>query len=183
LRVTGGSLRGRNIQAPSNLPIRPTTDFAKEALFNILNNRYDFTTLSVIDLFAGAGSISYEFASRGARSIISVDQDSRCIRFIKKIAEEWKLDCIHPIVSDVFKYLKRSTQQADIIFADPPFELKQTEELPDLILDKNLLNPGGCLIVEHQSKRVLESKHQPFEVRKYGNCAFSFYKVDEPGVV
>ena len=164
------------IQPPANLPVRPTTDFAKTALFNILTNYFDFETLHVLDLFAGAGSISYEFISRGTQSVTCIDENINCINFIKKTSAELKILNLHCVRSDVFKYIKQYNKQSDIIFADPPFELVETDLLPEIINEKNLLRDGGWLIVEHQSKRVLNSKIIPFDVRKYGNCAFSMYR-------
>ena len=176
MRITGGTLRGRMINPPANLPVRPTTDFAKTALFNILNNYFDFETLNVIDLFSGAGSIAFEFVSRGVHSITCIDENLNCINFIKRTAVEMKMNQLKCIRSDVFKFINHGGFQSDIIFADPPFELEETDHLPDLIYEKDLLKPGGWLIVEHQSKRFLKSNIQPFDLRKYGNCAFSMYK-------
>jgi 16S rRNA (guanine966-N2)-methyltransferase len=176
VRITGGTLRGRTLHPPANLPVRPTTDFAKEGLFNILNNYFDFETLTVLDLFAGSGSISYEFISRGAVSVTSVDENFHCTAFIKKTTSELGMKNLHCIRSDVFKFLKKANTKSDIIFADPPFELEKTDLLPELIFEQNLLKENGWLIIEHQSKRILESKIQPFEIRKYGNCAYSMYK-------
>jgi 16S rRNA (guanine(966)-N(2))-methyltransferase RsmD len=179
VRITGGALRGRVIRAPASLPVRPTTDFAKAALFNILNNYFDFAEIKVLDLFSGAGSIAYEFASRGTSDITCVDQDANCIRFIKKTADEFKIAGITCFRSDVFKFIKQGFDPCDIVFADPPFLLENTDTLPDLILEKRILKENGWLIVEHQAKRVLQSTVRPFDVRKYGNCGFSIYKSDE----
>ena len=176
MRITGGIFRGRIIRPPANLPVRPTTDFAKTALFNILNNYFDFETLHVLDLFAGAGSIGYEFISRGAQSVTCIDENMNCIAFIKKTSAELKMKNMHCLRSDVFNYIKKANPPSDIIFADPPFELEETDTLPDIVFEKNLLNDGGWLIVEHQSKRILNGKALPFDVRKYGNCAFSMYR-------
>jgi 16S rRNA (guanine966-N2)-methyltransferase len=176
VRITGGTLRGRTIHPPANLPVRPTTDFAKEGLFNILNNYFDFETLTVLDLFAGAGSIGYEFISRGAVSVTCVDQNFHCTAFINKMATELSMKNLRCIRSDVFSYLKKNINKSDIIFADPPFELEETDLLPDLIFEKNLLKEDGWLIIEHQSKRILKSNIEPFEIRKYGNCAYSMFR-------
>jgi 16S rRNA (guanine(966)-N(2))-methyltransferase RsmD len=175
VRITGGNFRGRIIHAPDNLPVRPTTDFAKTALFNILNNYFDFEKLTVLDLFAGTGSIAYEFASRDAVSITCVDKNADCIRFIKKTAALLKADSINCVQSDVFKYIGHENSSYDIIFADPPYDLVETDKLPELIFEKNLLKKDGWLIIEHQSKRILESSIQPNEIRKYSNCAFSIF--------
>ena len=176
MRITGGDLRGRLIRPPANLPVRPTTDFAKSALFNILNNHFDFPELKVLDLFAGAGSIAFEFVSRGTEDVTCVDEDMDCIRFIKKTAVDFKIPEIHCIRSDVFKFVQQGFAPCDIVFADPPFILEETDSLPDLILEKGMLKENGWLIVEHQAKRFLQSKALPFDVRKYGNCAFSMYR-------
>ena len=177
MRITGGSLRGRKLHPPANLPVRPTTDFAKTALFNILNNYFDFEKLTVLDLFSGAGSIAYEFISRGALSVYCVDDDLNCINFIKKTGIEMKMSNLHCIRSDVFRFIKQDGRQSDIIFADPPFELEETDNLPEIIFQNNLLKTDGWLIIEHQSKRLFKSIVKPFDTRKYGNCAFSMYRI------
>jgi len=177
VRIISGSLKGRIIQAPGNLPVRPTTDFAKTGLFNILNNYFDFENISVLDLFCGIGSITFEFSSRGTNNITCVDEHAACLKFIKSTAEKFALHGIDTIKSDAFNYVKHALKKFDIIFADPPFESKETDALPDLIMEKKLLDENGWLIVEHQSKRKLESVVQPFQVRKYGNCTFSIYKM------
>jgi 16S rRNA (guanine(966)-N(2))-methyltransferase RsmD len=162
-------------QAPANLPVRPTTDYAKSALFNILTNRIDFTECTVLDLFAGIGGVSLEFASRGAKSIISVDSHAPCLKFIRETSEKLGIKTIETIRSDVFKYLKSCDRKFDLIFADAPFEMSETDQIPELVFEHHLLKEDGILIVEHQSKRILKSTHIP-EVRTYGNCAFSFFK-------
>ncbi len=179
MRITGGNLRGRNIQAPDNLPVRPTTDFAKSALFNILNNYFDFEQLNVLDLFSGTGSIAYEFVSRSVLSVTCVDEDINCIKFIKKTAENLKMNQLKCIHSEVFRFINQPMNPFDIIFADPPFDMKETDNLPDIIFEKKLLKEDGWLIVEHQSKRKLNSIIQPSDFRKYGNCAFSIYHQKE----
>jgi 16S rRNA (guanine966-N2)-methyltransferase len=176
VRITGGIHRGRNLHPPQNLPVRPTTDFAKTALFNILNNHFDFTTVDVLDLFAGAGSISYEFISREANSITCVDRDFHCVQFIKKTAAELKAENVQVIRANAFKFVTQETRKWDIIFADPPFSELQTDKLPDLVFEKGLLKENGWLIVEHHSKRKLNTVVQPFDERDYGNCGFSLYK-------
>jgi 16S rRNA (guanine(966)-N(2))-methyltransferase RsmD len=178
VRITGGFYRSRVINAPANLPVRPTTDFAKSALFNILNN-YDFEKLNVLDLFAGAGSISYEFISRGALNVICVDEDYHCVQFIKKTANDLKMTNLKCIRSDVFRYVRQEHTKWDIIFADPPFVLEQTDLLPDLVFQNKILNDKGWLIIEHQSKRQLHCQAKPFDRRKYGNCTFTMFRMLE----
>jgi len=165
-----------NIIAPKNLPVRPTTDFAKTALFNILTNHFDFESISVLDLFCGTGNISYEFASRGTTNIVCVDENIHCVRFVESTFEKLNVHTVQIVKSDVFKYVTAIDQKFDIVFADPPFELKATDKLPELIFEKDMLNPKGWLVVEHQSKRKLQSEIEPDEVRAYSNCAFSIYK-------
>jgi 16S rRNA (guanine966-N2)-methyltransferase len=177
MRIISGQHKGRRITAPKKLPVRPTTDMAKEGLFNILNNNFNFNKLHVLELFSGSGNISYEFASRGAVSVTSIDENIDCIKFIKKTSQELEMD-ITPIKSDVFKYLERAPIKADIIFADPPynFEVDQAKKIVDLVFEKELLNKDGVLIIEH-SKHTKLSGLENFDVdRRYGNSVFSFFK-------
>jgi 16S rRNA (guanine966-N2)-methyltransferase len=176
VRITGGQFRGRIIRPPANLPVRPTTDFAKTALFNILSNHFDFEKIKVLDLFSGTGAISYEFASRGTKEIRAVDKDLRSISFIKKTMVELKIAGLQALYADAFKFIDNITEKYDIIFADPPFELEQTDTLPDTVFSRDLLVAGGWLIIEHQSKRILKSNILPSEVRKYSNCSYSIFR-------
>ena len=150
MRIISGKHKGRRLVAPKNLPVRPTTDMCKESLFNILNNYFNFHGLKVLDLFSGTGNISYEFASRGAGPITSVDGDMGCVNYIKKTATELDLD-ISVIKSDVFKFLEKSKASYDIIFADPPYDLSQEnfEKIIQLIFENELLDEEGMLIIEH----------------------------------
>jgi 16S rRNA (guanine(966)-N(2))-methyltransferase RsmD len=177
MRIISGKLKGKRITAPKNLPVRPTTDMAKEALFNILNNRYYFDAISVIDLFAGTGNISYEFASRGTQDIYAIDGNFNCVKFIYKTAKELDLP-INPYKSDVFKFLDKTHMTADVIFADPPYNMEQSEflKIADRVFEKNMLNEDGVLILEH-SKYMDLSEHPNFEYsKKYGGSVFSFFE-------
>lgn len=176
MRIISGRHKGRKITAPNKLPVRPTTDMAKEALFNILNNKFHFHDLKVVDLFAGSGNISYEFGSRGAGPVISVDENIECIKFIKKTALELELD-ITPIKSDVFKYLEKAPVKADVIFADPPYDLEEEQfgKIVELVFEKNCLTEGGTLVLEHSKHTKLSSLRYFDESRKYGNSVFSFF--------
>jgi len=179
MRIISGKHKGKRITAPKNLPVRPTTDMAKESLFNILNNLYYFDAVSVIDLFSGTGNIAYEFASRGTQSIYAIDGNFGCVKFIHKTAKELDLP-IHPYRSDVFKFLEKTNLTADIIFADPPYNLEVSEflKIVDLVFDQNLLNEQGVLIVEH-SKHMDISEHSKFGYgKKYGGSVFSFFEAD-----
>jgi 16S rRNA (guanine966-N2)-methyltransferase len=176
MRIIGGSLKGLKLNPPKNLPVRPTTDMAKEALFNILQNQIEFEDIDVLDLFSGTGNISMEFASRGAAKVVSVDRSIHCVHYLKDIARQHSLDNIRTFKDDVFKYLQLETDQFDLIFADPPYDLNRIPEIPKVIFEKDLLKPGGSLIVEHQSLQNL-SNHPAFvEQRDYGHSSFSFFR-------
>ncbi len=180
MRIISGRHKGRRLTAPKKLPVRPTTDLAKESLFNILNNHFYFHEISVLDLFSGTGNISYEFASRGTEQITSVDGDYGCVSFIKKTAAALDLD-ITAIKSDVYKFLERTHIKSDIIFADPPyaFTLEQFERIAKTVFERNLLQENGFLIIEHAKETKLE--HTPyFSFSKgYGGSTFSFFQLPE----
>lgn len=175
MRIVSGTHKGRQIHPPTNLPVRPTTDFAKESLFNILNNRIDFESTAVLDLFAGTGSISLEFASRGCPSVTSVDLNFKCVEFIKKASDEMKFTTIRAVKANVFGFLGFCKVKYDLIFADPPYDLPNISTIPDLVFEKELLNIEGILIIEH-SREIDFSKHPKFtEHRNYGKVNFSFF--------
>ncbi|MEN8224870.1 MAG: 16S rRNA (guanine(966)-N(2))-methyltransferase RsmD [Bacteroidota bacterium] len=175
MRIIGGAHKGRRITAPGSLPVRPTTDMAKEALFNILHNYFDFEGLRVLDLFAGIGSISYEFASRDAAEVHSVELNPRCVNFITETTRKLNLDKLYVIRANVFTYLKRSGKKFDIIFADPPYDLEGIETIPDLIFENDLLDKDGWLIVEHSKATVFEGHPRLDQQRKYGKVNFSMF--------
>lgn len=175
MRVVGGTHRSRQFHIPDNLGIRPTTDFAKEALFNILQNRIDFEGMKVLDLFGGSGSISYEFASRGCAEIITVEKNLKSCDFIKKTSSEFKLSNIKVIKMDVFSYLKICADTFDIIFADPPFKLENIARIPALVFEQKLLKENGMLIVEHPSDVNFAGIKELKETREYGTVNFSIF--------
>lgn len=175
MRIISGTHKGRTIFPPKNLPVRPTTDFAKESLFNILNNNFDFEQVTVLDLFSGTGGISYEFSSRGTNKITAVDSNYKCYAFIKGVADQMNFDGMHVIKADVFSFLKKVKNHYDIIFADPPYELADIPMIPDLVFENNLLKPDGWLIVEHSIKTDLSAKPFFAEKRTYGNVNFSIF--------
>ena len=179
MRIIGGILKGLRLNPPTNLPVRPTTDLAKEALFNILLNKIEFEDIKVLDLFSGTGNISLEFASRGASEVVAVDRSIQCIHYLNDTSRQHKLTQIKTFKADVLKYLQIETEQYDVIFADPPYDLNQIPEIPKIIFDKNLLLPGGLLIVEHQSLQNLSSHPAFVEHRKYGHSSFSFFQAAE----
>ena len=177
MRIISGKFKARRIQAPKKLPVRPTTDMAKESLFNILNNRFYFDQISVLDLFSGTGNISYEFGSRGTQQITAVDQHRGCVAFIEKTATELDLP-IDVIKSDVYKYLERTKHSYDIIFADPPYDFDTSEflKIADLVYVNNLLEPNGMLIIEHAKETKLDT-HPNFSFgKRYGGSVFSFFE-------
>jgi 16S rRNA (guanine(966)-N(2))-methyltransferase RsmD len=176
LRIIGGRYSGRRINPPSNFRARPTTDFAREGLFNILNNRIDFESVIVLDLFSGTGSISYEFASRGAEAVHLVEKDMRHISGIKKILKELDLENVKPIHIDVRAYLKTCSVKYDIVFADPPYELKWLKELPDIVTEAGILKEDGFFILEHPRDISFANHRLFFEHRNYGGVNFSFFR-------
>ena len=180
MRIIGGSLKGRSFHPPKTLPVRPTTDFSKEALFNILNNKIDFEAIKALDLFAGTGSISYELASRGCTDILAVDQNYGCTTFIKTTAASFSLSGIRSFKSDVFKFLRQTQETFDFIFADPPYDLSETSQLPGLILTTSRLNPGGIFILEHPNN--LNFNQEPFflEQRSYSKVNFTIFSIPQP---
>ena len=177
MRIISGKYKGRRITAPKNLPIRPTTDMAKEALFNIINNHYYFDSVSVIDLFSGSGNISYEFASRGTKNIYAIDSNYNCVRFIHNTSKEFEMP-INAYKSDVFKFLEKTKLTSDIIFADPPYnlELDTFAKIVDLTFKKELLTENGVLIIEHSKHTDLSSNKHFSYSKKYGGCVFSFFE-------
>lgn len=179
-RIISGKFRGKHIKAPKNLPTRPTTDMAKESLFNILNNQFYFDEIKVLDLFSGTGNIAYEFASRGCEHIIAVDSAHACVQFIDKMSDEMQITGLFPVRSDVWQYLDREYNKYDLIFADPPFEFspEEYEKLVDKIFFKNLLAKDGLVVIEHQERISLEAVEHYSHDRKYGNLRFSFFKLD-----
>lgn len=179
MRIISGKYKGRRITAPKNLPVRPTTDMSKEALFNILNNHFSFQGLKILDLFAGTGNISYEFASRGAEPIMCIDADMGCVNFIKKTAKELDFD-ITAIKSDVFKFLEKNKSQYDIIFADPPYHLdpKEFAKIAELVFQNDLLDEVGMLIIEHSKDTKLENAPHFSSSRTYGGTTFSFFEYE-----
>jgi 16S rRNA (guanine(966)-N(2))-methyltransferase RsmD len=160
---------------PQGLPVRPTTDFAKEGLFNILANKVDFDGLRVLDLFSGTGHISLEFASRGAAYVCAVDKNTGCVNFLKCTAAELKLE-ITVVKSDVFTFLKSPGAKYDLVFADPPYDLQDIPQIHELVFTGEFLNENGLLIVEHGAKTNLEELNGFTQKRKYGNVNFSFFE-------
>jgi 16S rRNA (guanine(966)-N(2))-methyltransferase RsmD len=178
VRIISGTHKGRRITPDKKFSARPTTDFAKENLFNIISNWYDIDELNILDLFSGTGGISYEFASRGAISVISVEKNIAHQAFIKKNIIDLNFKNIRSVKADVFKFVNSCKNKFDLIFADPPYDLPNIDTIPDAILNKDLLQKDGILIVEH-SRETDFSAHPLFtEKREYGSVNFSIFAAE-----
>lgn len=176
MRIISGTKKGRRIHPPKSLPVRPTTDFAKEGLFNVLRNECSIEDCDVLDLFAGTGNMSFEFASRGAKQVTAVDENYACIRFIKQTKSQLELNAIQTLRADVLQFIDRSKESYDLIFADPPYQMNGLEKIPGLIFEKQLLKNNGILIFEH-SQSFEFSDQQGFQYQKtYGNVNFTFFQ-------
>ena len=176
MRIISGTFKGRRIKPPQNLPVRPTTDFAKEGLFNLLNNRIDFEEINALDLFAGTGNITLELASRGAQRVTSVDINFKCLDFIKKVSRDLKIENIFTVKSNVISFLERASGSYDLIFADPPYDLEELDKIPNLIFNADILKKDGLFVLEHSKANKFEDHPRFEEHRKYGNVNFTFFK-------
>lgn len=181
MRIIAGLLKGRRLKPPTSLPVRPTTDMARESLFNILNNYVDYEDCSVLDLFAGTGAVSLEFISRGVKDVTSIDVNAQCTDFIKDTARQFNINNIHVVRSDVFDLIKRAYKKFDIVFADPPYALENLSKLPDLIFEHNLLSEDGIFILEHPREYQFDEHPHFWQHRNYGKVNFTFFaqKLDE----
>jgi 16S rRNA (guanine(966)-N(2))-methyltransferase RsmD len=175
MRIISGIYKGRRFEAPQTLPVRPTTDMAKEALFNILKSQMELEGLKVLDLFAGIGSISLEFISRGVESVTSVDMNTECLAFIKSTAQKLGAENINVLRQDAFNYPLHAGQKFDVIFADPPYQANNINKLPEIIFKGDILNDGGLFILEHSRNYDFSNMPQFEEVRRYGKVHFSFF--------
>ncbi|MBE9519362.1 MAG: 16S rRNA (guanine(966)-N(2))-methyltransferase RsmD [Bacteroidetes bacterium] len=175
MRIISGIFRGRQIRPPGNFKARPTTDFAKESLFNILIHQFSIEDLDVLDLFSGTGSISYEFASRGARSVLAIEMAPMHFKFIQETCRSMEMEQVTVIRADAFRFLKKPTQAFDFIFADPPFDHPGLAELPDLIFSTDILNKQGVFILEHPGSYSFTAHLRFLQHRKYGGVNFTFF--------
>jgi 16S rRNA (guanine(966)-N(2))-methyltransferase RsmD len=176
MRIVGGIFGGRRFSPPARIPARPTTEVAKEGLFNMLNNSMDLEGLKTLDLFGGTGSISYELASRGAEDLTIVERDPVTVDFIKKtIAELGIKDKVNLIRNDVFKFIKQSTDRYNFIFAGPPYALETIDDLPKMVFEKQMLLPGGVFVLEHTPRN--DYQHHPHftRIKNYGTTVFTFF--------
>lgn len=176
MRIIGGSLKGKNILPPAGYKARPTTDFAREGLFNVLNNEYDFEDLKVLDLFGGTGAISFEFASRGASRVYCVEMLRENASFIKTEAARLGLGNVTMVRDNVFDFLDVCRVKFDIIFADPPYALEGLDLLPDKILSKDILYPERYLVLEHGDEYSFSGHPRFIKEKVYGRVHFSFFE-------
>ena len=175
MRIISGKYKSRRINAPKNLPTRPTTDIAKEALFNILTNNIYFDDVSFLDLFAGTGNISFEMYSRGCRDITSVDRSPISIKFIRQMSERFKMEEHDIIQEDVFRFMRRAWRSYDLIFAGPPYPLEEIDDIPDMVMKSSLLNPNGWFILETSPKHDFKGHKNLINLRNYGQTHFWFF--------
>ena len=174
MRVITGTARGRKLREPEGMASRPTTDNVKESMFNLI--QFDIEGRRVLDLFAGTGSISYEFASRGARSVTAVEINAVHHDFIRRTAALLGIENFYPVKANVFLYLKSCAKQFDVIFSDAPYDLEGSEQVVKLVLERGLLRPGGILIFEHSKKMDFSDLDEFWQLRSYGSVQFSFFK-------
>ncbi|GAB1418734.1 16S rRNA (guanine(966)-N(2))-methyltransferase RsmD [Bacteroidales bacterium] len=177
MRIIRGRLQRRIIHVPPGLPVRPTTDLAKESLFNILENEIEFEGLKALDLFAGTGSISYELVSRGCQTVTAIDENLKCSQFIAETAKKLEMPNLRAIRSDVFRFLGTLSSPHGFIFADPPYEMEteRFHEIVRLVFERTLLEPEGVLVIEHPKNVDFMGHPLLFDIRKYGKVHFSFF--------
>lgn len=176
MRIVGGEFSGRRFSPPTGIPARPTTDVAKEGLFNTLEHMMDLEGIKTCDIFGGTGSISYELASRGAADLTLIERDTASIQFIKKTAEALGIaDKMRIIKGDVFKFMKQNKEQYDFIFAGPPYALETIDDLPLLVFEKKMLKPEGIFVLEHTPRNDYQNHPNFVRLKNYGTTVFSFF--------
>jgi 16S rRNA (guanine966-N2)-methyltransferase len=177
MRIVGGKYRGRTFTPNKSFTARPTTDLAKEALFNILTNRFDFSELKILDLFAGTGSIGYEFLSRDASEVTFVEKNPLHVRFIREVVDKLKIENARIISDDAFRFIRFTKYKFDIVFADPPYDFPFIAEIPPAVTESGILNQEGILILEHSKDQNFIAAPYYIETRQYGKVNFSFFKI------
>ncbi len=176
MRIVGGTFGGRRFNPPAKIPARPTTELAREGLFNMLSNTMDMEGIKTLEIFGGTGAVSYELASRGAEDLTVVERDPASLDFIKKTAKELGIENkMHIIRSDVFKFMKQCTDSYNFIFADPPYALPNMDELPLLVFEKNMLLPDGIFVLEHTIRNDYQRHPRFRRVKNYGTTVFTFF--------
>lgn len=177
MRIISGTYKGRRLHPPASLPVRPTTDFAKEGLFNVLNRLVDYSEIHVADLFAGTGAISFEFCSRGAASVMAVDIERHCVDFINRTALQFGMEGLRAIRSNVLVFLRRTAEKYDVVFADPPYDMKGVETIPALVAGSGIVREGGLFIMEHSDRYDFHADPAFLELRKYGRVHFTIFRM------
>lgn len=181
MRVIGGALRGRRFQVSKAFKGRPTTDFAREALFNVLQHKVELDGMHAVDLFCGTGAVSYELASRGAASVVAVDKQFAHVRQVREQVQLFELNSISVVCADAFQWLKRNPPRAGLVFADPPYALDQLTAIPTAVWESDVLEPKGWLVLEHGPEHRWNKAPGFQETRKYGGVHFSFFQRPESG--
>jgi 16S rRNA (guanine966-N2)-methyltransferase len=176
MRIIAGKYRSRRLRPPKNLPVRPTTDLARESLFNILNNLIDFKAITALDLFSGTGAVSFELVSRGCPAVTAVDQNRGCVDWIRSAAKDFQTENIRVRQAECFRFMKQTAQKFDLVFADPPYHLENIPEISREVFKNELLNENGWLVIEHPKE--VDFSNQPYfhSHRKYGKVNFSFFQ-------
>lgn len=175
MRIVSGKFKGRKINPPSSIKARPTTDMAREGLFNVLQNRIDLEGIEVLDLFCGTGAVSLEFLSRGAKSATAVDIEFASKKFITSLLKSWEIQNMRVVRANVFALVKKANKAFDIVFADPPYALENFEEIPELVMNAGWVKPNGLFILEHGGEKNFEEVPGFDGLKKYGNVHFSFF--------
>lgn len=179
MRIINGKYKGKRVSVPKNFKGRPTTSFAKEGLFQLLRNRYSFNELNILDLFAGAGNISYEFLSMEVKSITSVEKNVTYARFLRKQSDKIFPEQLTVITGDAYRYLEKANLNYDVIFADPPYNDKNLNKIPDLALNNPSLKENALLVIEHSENSDFAGHPNLTESRKYGKARFSFFSKEK----
>jgi 16S rRNA (guanine966-N2)-methyltransferase len=179
MRIIAGKYRSRRILPPKNLPVRPTTDKARESLFNILNNRLDYSQTKALDLFAGTGAVSFEFISRGGYEVTAVDQNRHCVQWIRRAAGDFKMENLKVAQADVFRFVKQTPEKYDFIFADPPYHLENLQDISRHIFEAGILKENGWLVIEHPAEADFSGEPFFHSHRKYGKVNFSFFQFSD----
>ncbi|MDZ4823732.1 MAG: RsmD family RNA methyltransferase [Flavobacteriales bacterium] len=180
MRIVAGRLKGKKFDAPQGFRSRPTTNFAREALFNVLENRIDFSTVSMLDLFSGTGAFCYEAFSRGAENIMAVDNDPGSAKFIAGMMRKFGMNHARFHKADVFRFVQSAPGKFDLVLADPPFDLEDLEHIPQAVISGQLLVSNGWLVLEHPPGKDFSMHAEFVELRKYGHVHFSFFRNSQP---
>jgi len=179
MRIVSGKYKSRRFEVPRSFKARPTTDFAKENLFNLLGNMLDFDGIAALDLFSGTGSIAFELASRGATEVVAVEKEPAHFSFILKVKETLKDSAVNPFRTDALRFIATARRRFDFIFADPPYALRELPEIPDRIFSANLLTDNGLFVIEHPKQYDFSAHPYFLQHREYGSVNFSFFSISE----